>query len=190
MMHSLKVVIVGDSQVGKSCIGFRFVQETFNNQTSPTIGAAFLTKVVQTSFGSVRLQLWDTAGQEKFKTLTPMYYRSSGVAIVVFSLTQKETFESVKQWCEDLRNKSAPNTKLVIVGNKNDLVDERVISKEQFDEIAKMLKADYYTECSALTGDGVAELFQNVAEMCKDGKNFIENIENPEAKTEKNSSCC
>lgn len=95
-MRSLKVVLVGDTKVGKSCILSRFVQGTFDRDIPATIGAAFFTKVLTTSSGNVRLQLWDTAGQEKFRSLTPMYYRSAAVAVLVYDVTSKDSLEGLE----------------------------------------------------------------------------------------------
>ena len=191
-MNSLKIVVVGDPQVGKSCIGFRYVQGIFESQTTPTICSAFLTKIVQTQTGSIRLQIWDTAGQEEFKALAPMYYRSAGVALIVFSLDNLRSFQSIEQWCDDVRSKSSPQIKIILVGNKCDLEDDRVISSEQFEELAEKVHADGFVECSAKTGIGIERLFEMVVIVCKDGQNYMETIGEPLStkQPEPTGSCC
>ena len=144
-MHSLKVVLVGDTKVGKSCILSRFVQGTFDRSMPATIGAAFLTKVI----GNVRLQLWDTAGQEKFRSLAPMYYRSANVAILFFDLTNLESFQALNQWATELEEKIMGEIKLFLVGNKVDLVDDRKVTQEEADEFCKNHNMVQYYETSA-----------------------------------------
>ena len=191
-MHSLKIVVIGDPRVGKSCIGLRYVQGTFDSQSTTTICSAFLTKIVQTSSSSVRFQIWDTAGQEQYKSLAPTYYRSAGVAIIVFSVTSEESFSSVPQWCADVREKSSEKIKIIIVGNKIDLEDQRIISSDQIEELAKNVRADEFVECSAKTGIGVDRLFQMVLKVSEDGANYMETIGETQAKTqiEPTGSCC
>lgn len=167
-MKGIKVVIVGDTKVGKTCIAFRFIQGQFDDNTNPTVGAAFLTKVVQTSSGSVRLQLWDTAGQEKFRTLAPMYYRSSKVAILVYDITNRKSFDSANVWANDITEKSPQQIKIILVGNKCDQEEARVISKEAGQKLATEIGAAEFTEVSALNGIGILELFNNIAEKYSD----------------------
>jgi small GTP-binding protein len=120
-MRLLKVVLVGDTNVGKSCVLSRFVQETFDWNVPPTIGAAFLTKVITTANGSVRLQLWDTAGQEKF--------RSSATAVLVFDMTHKGSLDALEDWQAEIGYKALHHIKLVVIRNKTDVADERVVPR-------------------------------------------------------------
>jgi small GTP-binding protein len=164
-MRSVKVVLVGDTKVGKSCILARFVQGTFDRNMPPTIGAAFLAKVVTTAGGPVRLQLWDTAGQEKFRSLAPMYYRAAAVAVLVYDVTSKTSLNGLEDWAAEIADKAPHNIRLVVVGNKTDLVDERVVPKAAGEELTKKFQAVFYAETSAETGDGINELFTKIAEM-------------------------
>ena len=164
-MRSLKVVLVGDTKVGKSCVLSRFVQGTFDRNMPATIGAAFLTKVITTSTGPVRLQLWDTAGQEKFRSLAPMYYRSSSVAIMVYDITSKETLDSLDDWSTEIAEKAPHNIKFVVIGNKTDLAEQREITTEEGQNIAKQLGASLFGETSAKTGEGINEIFNKIAEL-------------------------
>lgn len=164
-MISLKVVLVGDTKVGKSCILSRFVQGTFDRNMPATIGAAFLTKVIQTPNGNVRLQLWDTAGQEKFRSLAPMYYRSAAVAVLVYDVTSKSSLDGLEDWAAEIADKAPTNIKLVVIGNKADMEDERCISLQQGREIANQFNAVLHGETSAKTGDGINEIFAKIAEL-------------------------
>lgn len=175
-MRSLKVVLVGDTKVGKSCVLSRFVQGTFDRNMPATIGAAFLTKVVTTSSGPVRLQLWDTAGQEKFRSLAPMYYRSSSVALMVYDVTSRESLESLDDWASEIQDKAPHNIKFVVIGNKCDLTEERVISTEMGKNVAQQLGATLFGETSAKSGEGISEIFSKIAELDINQEEIIENV--------------
>jgi len=189
-MRSLKVVLVGDTRVGKSCILTRFVQGTFDRHMPATIGAAFLTKVVATEGVPVRLQLWDTAGQEKFRSLAPMYYRSSAVAQLVFDVTNKSSLDGLEDWQAEIADKAPHNIKLVVIGNKIDLESERVIAKSAGEEFAKKLGAVYYGETSAESGDGINEVFKFIAELDIDQDNVQETPKRVEPQKSASGGCC
>ena len=173
-MRSLKVVLVGDTKVGKSCILSRFVQGTFDRNMPATIGAAFLTKVITTPNGPVRLQLWDTAGQEKFRSLAPMYYRSSAVAVLVYDVTAKVSLDGLEDWAAEIADKAPHNIKLVVVGNKTDITEGRCVPTQAGQEVAKRLNAVHYSETSAKTGDGINEIFNKIAELDITQESFTE----------------
>lgn len=157
-MRSLKVVLVGDTKVGKSCILSRFVQGTFDRDIPATIGAAFFTKVLTTSNGNVRLQLWDTAGQEKFRSLIPVYFRNAIGSLVVFDLTNRNSFENLDVWIGTFKEFAGDETIIVIVGNKCDLKNEIKVSD---DEVKKWTESHGYLYfcVSANTGEGLSDLF-------------------------------
>jgi len=188
-MRSLKLVLVGDTKVGKSCILSRFVQGTFDKNTPATIGAAFLTKVISTAQGSVRLQLWDTAGQEKFRSLAPMYYRSSAVAVLVYDVTQRTSLDGLEDWAAEIADKAPPNIKLVVIGNKIDDVENRKVKTEEGQALATNLNAVYYGETSAATGEGINEVFNKIAEF--DITQLDVNEKSPQpAPVESKGGCC
>jgi len=169
-MRSLKIVLVGDTKVGKSCILSRFVQGTFDRNMPPTIGAAFLTKVIDTTDGAVRLQLWDTAGQEKFRSLAPMYYRSSAVAVLVYDVTSPQSLDGLDDWAAEIKDKAPHNISVIVVGNKVDLENDRCVPTAAGQERARKLGAVYFGEASAKTGEGIAEIFNKIAtlDVCQD----------------------
>ncbi|KAH0792321.1 small GTP-binding protein [Histomonas meleagridis] len=191
-MSQMKVVIVGDTKVGKSCIINKYVREAMDKNLPPTVGAAFYTKVVQTQKGSVRLQLWDTAGQEKFRALAPMYYRSADVAVLVYDVTSKASLEGLEKWASEIANRGPPNVKLVVIGNKIDLEDARCISKEQGKELADRLGAVIFGETSAVTGEGINDIFNQIAQTGA-GQDIIVDSQQQQpvlADKKEESKCC
>ncbi|OHT00815.1 small GTP-binding protein [Tritrichomonas foetus] len=186
-MRSLKVVLVGDTKVGKSCILSRFVQGTFDRDMPATIGAAFLTKVITTPNGNVRLQLWDTAGQEKFRSLAPMYYRSAAVAVLVYDVTSKDTLEGLEAWAAEIADKAPHNIKLAVIGNKIDLEDERAVSTQLGKDFAEQLNASLFQETSAKTGDGINEIFNQIADLQFD-EIFVKPV-NPQPASQDDGKC-
>jgi small GTP-binding protein len=139
-----------------------------------TVGAAFLTKVITTANGPVRLQLWDTFGQEKFRSLALMYYRSSAVAVLVFDVTNRQSLDGLEDWQEELSDKAPHNIKLVVIGNKSDMTDKRVVPRVSGEDLAKKIGAIHYTETSALTGAGICEVFNFIAEIDISLDNVVE----------------
>ncbi|KAK8881080.1 hypothetical protein M9Y10_003808 [Tritrichomonas musculus] len=158
-----KIVLLGATSVGKTSIICRAVSDEFDSEMPATIGACYTAKQVQLSDVTVNLQIWDTAGQERFRTLAPMYYRGSVIALLVFSLIEESSLNDVKNWANEMKHQTDEMPKLFVIGNKMDLVDERVITTEQGEEVAKELNA-IYCEVSAKSGRGIEELFVNVAE--------------------------
>ncbi|XP_039935932.1 ras-related protein Rab-22A isoform X4 [Hirundo rustica] len=114
-----------DTGVGKSSIVWRFVEDSFDPNINPTIGASFMTKTVQYQNELHKFLIWDTAGQERFRALAPMYYRGSAAAIIVYDITKEETFSTLKNWVKELRQHGPPNIVVAIAGNKCDLNDVR-----------------------------------------------------------------
>lgn len=186
-MKSLKVFFVGDTQVGKSAILNRFVQGSYSDDLHATIGAALSTQIVNLSTGPVRLQLWDTAGQEKYRSLSPLYFRGAHVAVIVFDVTQQSSADGLNSWIAEVADQAPPHIPLYIVGNKVDLVEERCISTEQGEEIAKQFGAKY-VETSAKSGDGISTLFNEIARI-DPGNDTAAQTSIPKEKTEDKCSC-
>lgn len=152
--YSLKIVVVGDSGVGKTCLLLRFVRDDWEGETQPTLGVEFLTKVVPTDEHSIQLQLWDTAGQELFRSVTRGYYRGAAGALIVFDLTSRDSFNSVDRWYQDLKEVARSDVITVLIGNKLDLEDKRAVTTEEAREFAEARGMEYF-ETSAKTGDNV-----------------------------------
>lgn len=127
--YSFKFILVGDTGVGKTSLISRLIDGNFYPNHEYTIGVEYGSKSITINNKIIKLQIWDTAGQEEFRAITRSYYRSSAAALVVFDLTRKETFRSVSRWVEDVKNNSNKDVVLVLIGNKTDLPQERVVHR-------------------------------------------------------------
>ena len=189
-MQCLKVVVVGNTKVGKSCILSKYIKDSVDLHTPPTIGAAYSTKVVSLPSGQVRLQLWDTAGQEQFRSLAPMYYRGANVVILVFDVTSKESLEDLDNWSAEIADQAPQGVKTVLVGNKIDLISERCVSIETAKSVANSIGASFYAETSAITGIGINEVFNKIAEFDNTIDTIIETPSKIKPNLNQNNSCC
>ena len=124
-VRKAKLVMVGDSSVGKSSICMRFAKGSFTDYNNPTIGAAFFAQLLTTDKGRVQFDVWDTAGQERYHALMPMYYHGSAAAVVVFDITRYETFERAKMWIKELKDRAPDDCIITLVGNKIDRFSDR-----------------------------------------------------------------
>ena len=192
----MKIVLVGETQVGKTSIVTRLMSNKFQANSPATIGASFQNYKVTTKKCTSSLQIWDTAGQEKFRSLAPMYYRSADVALLCFDLTKKETLEALETWAHELIEKGPENLIKICVGNKSDLTSERTVTKEMAEEYVYRNQIAYYHECSAKTGEGVQELFIYIAEHFapeQQTPNVVEEdipIAIDQPPPQKSNSCC
>ena len=119
-----KVVLLGDSAVGKSSLCIRHIKKEFEQYAEPTIGAAFLTSIMNVDDVDHRLEIWDTAGQERYRSLAPMYYRGAVAALVVYDVTKDDSYQGAKRWCEELLSRGREDIIIILVGNKYDLLEE------------------------------------------------------------------
>ncbi|MEQ2273217.1 hypothetical protein XENORESO_001230 [Xenotaenia resolanae] len=160
----VKMVLLGSSGVGKSSLALRFGKDQFKN-TSPTVGCAYLTQVLHLSNVTLRFEIWDTAGQEKYHSVTPLYYRGAHAALVVYDISKRETFIRAQLWIKELEKQYIPgSTVICLVGNKGDLDQDRQVSAEEGLGLASS-KGLSFTETSALSGDQVTELLMAVGEF-------------------------
>ena len=166
--QSKKVLIIGDSNVGKTSILFRYVFNKFDEQNMPTLGAGFKTKEVfftdeGQNQGRMKLNLWDTAGQEKFDALTKMYFNGAEAALIVYDVTNTLSFEKAQKWVKDLDDNEASESILkFLVGNKSDMLDQIEVSAQQGSEYAKQINANFF-EVSAKENTQISELFTEIA---------------------------
>ncbi|XP_044264645.1 putative ras-related protein Rab-5B [Tribolium madens] len=163
-----KVVLLGNSGVGKTSVFTRCIQDVFQPRASATVGSICYFKSFLIESSTVKLEIWDTAGMERFRGITYMYYRHADAAIIFFDITSRDSFQEVKFWVNELRNNNvnfiaANNNLLSIVGNKVDLTSQREVLRDEAYQYAKEEGAVYY-ECSAMSGQGVQELFEDVAQ--------------------------
>ena len=129
--YKLKVVVVGDSGVGKTNLIKRFISNTFNENSKATVGVEFLSKSYKINEKVFKIEIWDTAGQERYKSITAAYYKGAKGALVVYDTTQKPSFENIDKWMTEIKDKASPDMKLMIVGNKTDLVDQKQVTTEE-----------------------------------------------------------
>ena len=190
--YSLKVVVVGDSGVGKTCMLLRFVRDQWQGETQPTLGVEFLTKVVQTEEHRIQLQLWDTAGQELFRSVTRGYYRGSAGALILFDLTSHDSFNNVQQWLDDLKEVARQDVVVVLIGNKSDMADKRDVTREEAENFAKSHQMPYF-ETSAKTGENVFDAVNQCVKLIEKkvdsgAFNFSQSQEPVKFKPENNKS--
>lgn len=155
---AFKVVLLGEGRVGKTCLCLRYVQNSFSDQQQSTIQATYLDKRLNVGKRSVRLMIWDTAGQERFHALGPIYYREANGALLVYDITDRESFNKVRTWVKELRGIVGPDIILVIAGNKSDLVKKRQVNEDEASAYAETVNAQHIL-CSAKTGKMVDEVF-------------------------------
>ena len=155
-----KVVFVGDQSVGKSSLIARYVYDTFDSGTSPTIGVDFMVKSIYSGGQTYKIHFWDTAGQERFKSLIPSYIKDCQIAILVYDLTNPDSFEAIDTWYENIRQQRGEDIIMGLIGNKLDLGERAVSTKEGFKK-AESIGA-MFQECSAKTGENIKEFFKLV----------------------------
>ena len=163
--YLFKYVIVGDASVGKSNLLLRYSHGQFREEYQLTIGVEFGSNNLSIDDKVFRIQIWDTAGQENFRSITRAYYKNSACALVVYDITNRESFDNVSTWIEDCRNQSPQTIFMVLVGNKTDLDSEnkRVVSFEEGQELAEKNKMMFF-ETSAKSGKNVDDIFYRSAE--------------------------
>lgn len=157
-----RLVFLGEQSVGKTSLLSRFMYDAFDAQYKATIGIDFMSKTMYLPDRTVRLQLWDTAGQERFRTLIPSYIRDSNVAVVVYDITNQQSFQDASKWIDDVRAERGDMVVIVLVGNKTDLNDKREVSVEEGEQMAKDMGI-IFIETSAKAGYNVKNLFKKVA---------------------------
>jgi Ras-related protein Rab-11A len=164
-LYVFKVILIGPGAVGKTSLLHRFVEDKFSFRYKLTIGADFLSKVIQKNDDTVKLQIWDIGGQERYKFLRSSFFDGANGALIVFDLSRWHTFEDLDDWLTDLREYAGANTPFAVIGNKVDLIDKRdeLYERENAEVFAK--KEDtFYIETSAKTGEKVEKAFLNLME--------------------------
>ena len=165
---SVKLVLLGDSGVGKTSIATQYISGKAPQSVKPTIGAAFVTKSIVVDGQPIELLIWDTAGQEVYRGLAPMYYRSALIAIVVYDITRQQSYESVAYWINELKANADSRTIIVVCANKIDLEDQRAVDETTAQNFAEAHGA-LYAATSATTGSGIDRMFQMaVGKLLKD----------------------
>ena len=158
----LKYIIIGDAAVGKSNLLLRFAQNDFKSEYQLTIGVEFGAKNIDINNKKYRLQIWDTAGQENYRSITRAYYKNSVCAILVYDISNRDSFEHISNWIEDCLAQSPKTVFMVLVGNKSDLNDKRKVTLEEGQQMAKNNNMLFF-ETSAKTGENVDKIFEESA---------------------------
>ena len=191
-----KFIVIGESSVGKTCIIMRYTEDRFTDSFLTTVGVDFKVKEVSVDGQLVKLQVWDTAGQEQFHTITKSYFRGAHGILLCFDVSKLETFEKTHMWMDSIHESASENVDVVLIGNKNDISpDKRAVSFEEGSKLAEEYNIPYF-ETSAKTGDGISESFdalirivmsRKVTEPPEKTKQVkIDHVEEPKKK----SSCC
>ncbi|XP_022191998.1 ras-related protein Rab-21 [Nilaparvata lugens] len=161
--YNFKIVLLGEGCVGKTSVVLRYVEDKFNERHITTLQASFLNKKLNIGGKRVNLAIWDTAGQERFHALGPIYYRMSNGAILVYDITDEDSFQKVKSWVKELKKMLGSDICLVIAGNKIDLEKQRNVPIEEAEEYAKSVGAKHF-QTSAKLNQGVEEMFLDLSQ--------------------------
>ncbi|XXG86439.1 hypothetical protein AAC387_Pa11g1335 [Persea americana] len=159
--YVFKIVLIGDSAVGKSQILARFARNDFSLDSKATIGVEFQTRTLVIQHKSVKAQIWDTAGQERYRAVTSAYYRGAVGAMLVYDITKRQTFDHIPRWLEELRGHADKNIVIILIGNKSDLENQRAVPTEDAKEFAQK-EGLFFLETSALEATNVETAFMTV----------------------------
>ena len=155
-----KILLLGDSEVGKSCFLMRYSDNVFVENYITTIGLDYKLKSVKLDSGkTIKVQLWDTAGQDKYRTIAKNYFKGSHGILLLYDVTKQSSFQNIRDWIQDIREEVSQKAIIFLIGNKIDLVDKRKISKEKGIELAEEYKLPFF-EASAKSGENVDEVFK------------------------------
>ena len=200
--YLFKLIIIGDSNVGKTNIMSQYIKQEFNINSKSTVGVEFGNKIIKINDKTIKAQIWDTAGQERYKSITSAYYKGAKGAFIVYDITSKITFDSIDKWIQDLNLFGDKNMTLLLIGNKSDLENKREVKKEDGEEKAKAFGLGFI-ETSACTGDNIDKAFEimlkevcnkyieekgNNVEFENDGENL--EIKNESENNANKKSCC
>ena len=194
---TIKIIVLGSSEVGKTCILNRYFNNEFKENSLSTIGIDFQTKFFKFEDKKIKANYTDTAGQEKFRAISVNYLKGTNGVILVFDLTNKESFDLLDTWMDELKNNNKMEISKVLIGNKADLADKIEVPKEEIENFTKKVKCDYF-ECSTKTGQNVNEALDEIAKITflnmKDSVSEINREEsivlNNNEKVGKKGKCC
>ncbi|CDK26068.1 unnamed protein product [Kuraishia capsulata CBS 1993] len=198
--YLFKLLLIGDSGVGKSCLLLRFAEDTYTPDYISTIGVDFKIKTIELDGKVIKLQIWDTAGQERFRTITSSYYRGAHGIIIVYDVTDQESYNNVNQWLQEIDRYATSSVMKLLVGNKSDLVDKKVVEYSTAKEFADSRDLKFL-ETSALDSTNVEKAFSTMAQQIKSkmatssnntggaGKAGI-NIRGSAINANQNAGCC
>jgi len=163
----IKLLMIGDSGVGKTCLLLRYANDSFSPTFITTIGIDFKIKNIDIEGKRVKLQIWDTAGQERFRTITTSYFRGAQGIVLVYDVTDRRSFESIRNWISQIQQHADVHVNKILVGNKCDMLDEKVVSSEEGQKLATEFGMEFW-EDSAKNNVNVEESFLSIAKSVKD----------------------
>jgi Ras-related protein Rab-1A len=190
--YTIKILVVGDSTVGKTNFIRMFIENKFNQNYMTTSGIDLKTSSIEIKNKKIRVQLWDTAGQEKYKAITKNLFLKVQAALIVYDITNEETFNNLKTWVRSIKEECGKQIQMLIIGNKNDLNEERVVDKNIAMEYAKEEKIDYL-ETSSKTGDNIQKAISLLCEKVLENTEFTNDFSftlDASAISQKNKSKC
>jgi len=174
--YSFKIIVIGDSNVGKSCLTNRAAKDKFSSDYSPTLGFEFRTFSTNIENKIIRLQVWDTCGQEVYRSLISNFYRNSSLAMMVYSINSNESFLNINRWLKEIKINSNPDIKIILIGNKADLENEREVTYEEAKKYKEENQILYFEETSAKTGLNAKKVFEESAKILySEHKNYLLN---------------
>ena len=168
----LKLLLLGDSSVGKTSILLKYISNKFDESSISTVGVDYMDKIIDYNKFKIKLQIWDTSGEEKFRTITKNFYRNADGLLVVFDLTKKESYDHIKSWLDEAKENN-DKLKTLLIGNKLDLKDERIVAIDVAKQFAEKNNLKYI-ETSAKDGTNINESFQAIIDLLFDGKSSEE----------------
>ena len=160
---SFKIIVVGDSGVGKSCLTMRGTKKHFEDCYTPTVGFEFFTFNIRINDKNIKLQIWDTCGQEAYRSLITSFYRNASLAILVYSIDNQNSYNNIEAWLNEIKSQANPETKTFLIGNKVDLESQRTIPKEVAQQFCKDHGFNYFEETSAKEDINAQKVFINAA---------------------------
>ena len=179
----LKIVIIGESSVGKTSIISQFVDKIFQEEIQSTVGGSFNSKTIlcEDLNKKVKLEIWDTAGQERYRSVTKMFYKDADIAVLVYDITNKDSYDELKNyWVEQVKDSTRKGTNLVIVANKSDLIEKEQVDEDEARNYAKSINASFFV-VSAKDSISVGELFKEIVKKYTGSKNVSIVDENDES---------
>ena len=162
---TFKIIVIGDPGVGKSCLTGRAVKDIFDEKYVITLGFEFLTYTINIEDKVIKLQIWDTCGQEQYKSLISNFYRNASLAMIVYSIDSRDSFIHVNTWLKDVKLQSHPDVKIILIGNKSDLESNRQVSTDEARKYKEENQLLYFSETSAKTGLNAKEAFTAAARI-------------------------
>ena len=159
-----KMILIGDSSVGKSNILLKYLKDEFDPNSKATVGVEFGTKNIILNNKKIKVQIWDTAGEERYRSITSAYYKGAKGAFIVYDITRRNTFDNIDKWIVDLKTNGDKNISIVLIGNKSDLEDKREVKKDEGVKKSEECKTAFL-ETSALNGDNIYKAFDELIEQ-------------------------